>query len=289
MPGFMVSAGVFVDSIMARPPRRATRVHPSHNQSASDTFQEASLPEWLENVAYSHLPRSLRPVGRAMHSPPEPEIVPWHHLHGIDQQSNRPPLKPLPKPHEEQSGDEYVAYPVQEPPYATYLGYDRPPPRRVPHQPVRQGVSERLPDEPLLFYVTALPPSLPPPRRAVRGGRSVELAFGHHEWEVQGLHASWMTADGRAAVQRPVPVRAHDIAFAPIFFPPAVEFAFWWSQQGPPRNVPRYVTQQVEWYAHPAWLPAVPLIAIGPFYVVAGQISPAAGAIAGDVRAVGED
>jgi hypothetical protein len=64
-----------------------------------------------------------------------------------------------------------------------------------------------------------------------------------------------------------------------------VEFEFWFAAVQPNRPVPFHFRTN----AAPPWLSMLSIAVPGPYYVIAGQVSPAAGALLGEVRAAGED
>jgi len=114
-------------------------------------------------------------------------------------------------------------------------------------------------------------------------GKSVDPPI-NREWTVDEV-AELMAWDSQAAKTKRLPQRNSNIGFgfvSLVSLPPAPLFQL--VQDVPPVRLP---TKGKAETSLPGWLGFFSIVVPGPFYAVAGQASPAAGAVSGDVTAGG--
>lgn len=225
-------------------------------------------------------PRPAPAPGRADLVLPWFEIVPWPLLFGVDAPSTVPPARPpavgraLGVLSDPASGISIL-------PPGGVLDQQDVAPRRLPltrsrtqaldgHQVTLQDVSEH--------YAAWALPGLPPPARPPRRGRAT-VTLGDREgtlgelvvgWDVASVRPQRQPARGRVAVAEP----------GGGLDPSQADGPFWFAQQTPPVALRRYVTQRID-VQNPPWFAFAGIVVSGPFWCAAGQVSPAAGAVAG--------
>ncbi len=168
--------------------------------------------------------------------------------------------------------------------------YSSPPPR-LPLLPLGRQPNQTKAGDPIPFtqrdldeWYAAVVGQIERPRRLVpvpnRSGSVLTRDSGQEDFYV-----AWITQTIRPAG---LPRREGQMsALLGRALPPLPDEQFFWFGQSAQPHPP--LAAPFRALVLPPWMSMISIAVPGPFYVIAGQVSPAGGAVAGEVKAVGED